>query len=257
LIKASELLDDPAWRLAAANVWVAAREQGLPCPLHLDPAAYGLAAYLELVAKWTHPRDQLMSVTPVQYQAFKISEQDFPGCERHYLEAAILAGVPPYRIREDLGPAFIPQVQLLYRLWFFDVASRISCKPWVEARVLAPAQGGSEDARFSRHVWKVMGYYGGEEMLKKCVERGSELTDKEEDRMLRMCKSERVRQAIRRDFSLEFIPRELTMTDLARDHVQVDTGSNHGDLYAAATPVFQLMASGTGLLETQRPAKEA
>lgn len=134
-----------------------------------------------------------------------------PGCTKHALEAAILAGAVPEFIVEKIHPRLTSFVTRLYELVYFDVRERMESPFWVEKYIFAPALAEDKaEVRASNLVWKLIGYYGGPDRLLKDCLRGKSYSGKDMDWLMEHIVSQDAREALKFVHSGDRLPKEIS-----------------------------------------------
>ena len=143
---------------------------------------------------------------------YDLSRENSPGCTKHALEAALLARADSQFIMENIHSNLTPLTVQVYSMLFFDVGSgRLDSPFWVEKFIFSPATELPSRMKNSGLIWKVVGYWGGQErLLKDCI-RGNAYEDKDTDWIIKHVVSQNMKETLQYVHRGDKLPKELTV----------------------------------------------
>ena len=100
---------------------------------------------------------------PGLYIAFQIMER--ANTERWQIEAMIVASVPTQEIADYMGTTL--RVLTAYESYFFSVRERLRATGYVVSQLLRPAIVAGLDELDRDFLWKMLGYFGGGQVLQQ------------------------------------------------------------------------------------------
>lgn len=113
-------------------------------------------------------RRRLQKRHPHMFHAFQVYQNR--RFVRWFIEAMILANAS----RESIGEshALDEAVVESYEMMFFDVRDRLDARGFISSTVLAPCKSNGTMPATEEFVWKVLGFYAGEEILHDYLSHG-------------------------------------------------------------------------------------
>ena len=150
-------LSSPGWRSARAEMELTSEaiKQGL-LPESNDALVIKYKQYRNLRRSLKRPPEAFKYLTYPFSLVDEISQECYPSCMRHALEAAVLGQATNNWIRENIHPVLSDPIIELFCALFFDVKKRLDTAIWIERYVLAPARSTKGDElRLSVYDWKM------------------------------------------------------------------------------------------------------